>query len=191
LRFGGRAIVSGWLGETNGTGLANQTVAIQIAPADGSGQFRLFRTVRTSADGTWAVRLPPGPSRLIETTYAGNRQLAPSTSSPVSITVRGSLLLRVRPARTHWGSTIRLTGRLRGGHIPPSGELVVLRIGWRGGSAEIGHVYTGPSGKFSAQYTFLRGSGTERYRIWAQTVRETDYPYAPASSRRVRIRVSS
>jgi hypothetical protein len=191
LRFGARATVTGWLGETSGTGLGGQTVGIQIAPADGSGRFRLFRTLRTSANGTWKVRLPSGPSRFVEATYAGNGQLAPSTSSPVSITVRGSLRLRIKPTSTHWGRTIRISGRLRGGYIPPSGELVVLRVGWRGGSAEIGHVYTNSSGRFVAEYTFLRGTGSETYMIWAQTVRESDYPYAPAGSRRVRVRVSS
>jgi hypothetical protein len=191
VRFGAKATVSGWLGQTNGTGLGGQTVAIQVAPANGRGQFNLLRTVRTSSDGTWTVHLPAGPSRLIEATYGGNRVLAPSASRPVSITVRGSLRLRVRPRRTHWGSTIRISGRLRGGYIPSSGELVVLRIGWRGGSAEIGHVYTDSSGRYSAQYTFLRGTGSETYRIWAQSVRESDYPYAPATSRRARVRVTS
>ncbi len=191
VRFGAKATVSGWLGQTNGSGLGGQTVAILVAPADGNRQFSLLRTVRTSADGSWTVRLPPGPSRLIEATYSGNRVLAPSTSRPVSITVRGSLRLRVRPRRTHWGSTIRISGRLRGGYIPSSGELVVLRIGWRGGSAEIGHVYTDSAGRFSARYTFLRGAGKQTYRIWAQSVRESDYPYLPAASRRLRIRVSS
>jgi hypothetical protein len=190
-RFGIRTTISGWLGEPDGTGLAGQSLDIQVAPTDGSPRFALFRTVRTSSNGTWTVHLPAGPSRLVEATFAGNRQLAPSTSNPVSITVRGSLSLRISPSHTHWGSTIRISGRLRGGYVPPAGELVVLRIGWRGGSAEIGHVYAAPSGRFWARYTFLRGTGSETYRIWAQSVRESDYPYAPATSRRVRVHVSA
>lgn len=191
IRFGARATVSGWLGEPGGTALGGQAVEVLTAPADGSGQFRPLRTVRTSASGTWTVNLPPGPSRLIEARYAGNSLLAPSYSNAVAVTVPASLFLRVKPHRTHWGSTIRISGRLRGGYIPESGELVVLRIGWHGGSAEIGHVYTSPTGRFSADYTFLHGTGSETYRIWAQSVRESDYPFAPASSRRVRIHVSS
>lgn len=191
VRFGARATVAGWLGEANGIGLANQPVAVLVAPADGSGQFRRLCIVRTRANGTWTLRLPPGPSRLIEAVYAGTSELAPSTSPPVSLAVRASLRLHVRPTRTYWGRTIQISGRLRGGYIPASGELVVLRIGWRGGSAEIGHVYSGHSGRFSARYTFLRGSGSEIYRIWAQSAKETDYPFTPALSRRVRIHVSS
>ena len=54
--------VSGWLGETNGTGLAGQEVELLAAPANGSGEFRRVRSVRTLSNGSWTVRLPPGPS---------------------------------------------------------------------------------------------------------------------------------
>jgi hypothetical protein len=65
----------------------------------------------------------------------------------------------------------------------------VLKIGWAGGSAEIGHIYSTLNGDFRAPYTFLRGNGTETYQIWAVTARESGYPYAIGSSRRVQVRV--
>ncbi len=191
VRFGSRPIVSGWLGGAHGNALGGQIVHVLAAPADGSRSFHLVAKVKTARNGTWSVRLRPGPSRLIEASYAGDNQIAPAISNAASITVPASVWLQVKPRRTHWGSTIRISGHLRGGHIPASGELVVLRIGWRGGSAEIGHVYTDPSGRFSASYTFLRGTGTEVYRIRAQTARESDYPFAPSGSRRIRIKVGS
>ena len=64
----------------------------------------------------------------------------------------------------------------------PGGELV-LWIGWRGGSTEIGHLYSWLDGSFASRYTFLRGNGTETYRLWATTARESAYPYAPGRSR--------
>lgn len=191
LRFGARPTISGWLGRPNGDALAGQPVEVMAAPANGSGHFRLVRTVRTAGNGTWAARLRAGPSRVIEAIYSGNSQSAPTISNAARVNVRARPLLRVEPRHTHWGDTIRISGGLRGGYIPPSGELVVLKIGWRGGSAEIGHVYTNEAGGFSVNYTFLRGTGSESYRIWGQTVRESDYPFTPARTKRIRIRVSS
>jgi hypothetical protein len=91
----------------------------------------------------------------------------------------------------HWGGQIRISGRLLGGYVPPSGELVVLWIGWQGGSTEIGHLYARANGRFSSTYTFLRGNGTETYRIWATSAREGDYPFAPGGSRAVTVQVRS
>jgi hypothetical protein len=98
--------------------------------------------------------------------------------------------MSLRPHATHWGSTIHITGRVRGGYIPPSGELVVLWIGWPGGSTEIGHLYTRRDGSFASPYTFLRGNGREHYELWAATARESDYPYAPNRSRAVGVTVT-
>ena len=190
VSFGRRVQVNGWLGTPNGDALGGQTIVILTAPANGSGAFTPTATTRTNANGSWTVELRPGPSRLIEASYGGNTQMAPATSGRASVTVPASATIEVRPRRTQWGQTIVIQGQLRGGYIPASGELVVLRIGWSGGSAEIGHVYTNHQGAFRTTYTFLRGTGSETYRIWAQTIRESDYPYAPASSRRVTIVVA-
>lgn len=191
VSFGSPARISGWLGISSGNALGGQMIEVMTAPADGSPTFTLATEVRTRSNGTWTARLPAGPSRLIKAVYPGTSQIAPAASDSSSIAVPASPVLHVQPRRTHWGSAIRIFGRLRGGYIPASGELVVLRIGWHGGVAEIGHVYTDLAGHFAATYTFLRGSGSEHYRIWAQTVRESDYPFQPAASRKILIRVRS
>jgi hypothetical protein len=51
-------------------------------------------------------------------------------------------------------------------------------------------VITDASGRFHATYTFLRGNGTEHYWIWAESARESDYPFVPSTSRRVPITVT-
>jgi hypothetical protein len=183
--------VNGWLGYSQSSNaIANAPVQILTAPANGSHDFTPLETVKTDADGGWSALIPPGPSRVIKAVYAGTDTLGPATSQWAYLNVTASPTVSVHPVQTHWGSTITISGRLRGGYIPQSGELVVLRIGWKGGSAQIGHVYTNPDGSFRTTYTFLRGSGSERYRIWAETVRESDYPFAPASSGAADISVS-
>jgi hypothetical protein len=126
----------------------------------------------------------------VEAGYAGTTTLEPSASAPVQLVVPASVSMAISTHRARWGGKIRLSGRLNGGHVPRSGELVVLWIGWHGGFTEIGHLYTGSDGRFGSTYTFLRGNGTETYRLWATTASESDYPYAPASSRKSTITVS-
>jgi hypothetical protein len=189
--YGHSTTVSGWLGTAQGDALGAQTVEIVAAPDDGAGQFAHVATTTTASNGSWTARISPGPSRLLRALYVGSSTVEPSASELARVSVPASLRFGVRPRLTRWGHTIRIAGRLRGGFIPRRGELVVLKIGWARGSAEIGHVYTAPDGGFSTSYTFLRGNGTVRYRMWAETASESGYPYAAARSQPVRITVTS
>jgi hypothetical protein len=126
----------------------------------------------------------------VEAEYGGGYETEPSVSKPARLSVRAQLVLRVSPKRTHWGSTIQIQGKVRGGYIPRFGEVVFLWVRWKDGSSYVGHVYTRPSGHFSTEYTFSAGRGTVGYRFWASTGRETDYPYAPNRSNRVPVTVS-
>ena len=190
VRPGARSAVSGWLGTTAGNALAGQTVHILTAPDNGVERFSQAAVATTSADGGWSAQLPPGPSRLVIAEYGGSATVEPAISTPAHIIVPASLFVRVRPRAAHWGGAITITGRLKGGYVPPAGELIVVWVGWPGGSAEIGHLYGQANGRFSGRYTFLRGNGTVTYRLWATTARESDYPYAPASSRTISVTVS-
>jgi hypothetical protein len=189
VRFGASTTVSGWVGTAQGDALGGQTVQILAADDDGLGRFSPVGVATTAADGSWTASLPAGPSRILQAAYPGSATVEPSTSPLAHVIVPASLRLSVRPRATHWGSTIAIAGQLRGGHVPPAGELVVLRIGWAGGSTEVGHLYTARDGKFRTTYTFLRGNGTVTYHLWAETANESDYPFAVGSSKRINITV--
>jgi hypothetical protein len=191
VRFGSATVVSGWLGTSRGVALGDQRVDVITAPDTGDATFKLTAVATSAADGTWSARLPPGPSRVIRAIYAGSPTVEPAASGTARVIVPGSVRLSITPRHTHWGGTISIDGRLRGGNIPPSGEVVVLWISWRGGSTEIGHLYARRDGVFRSTYTFLRGNGRETYRLWAATARESDYPYAPSQSRRVSVTVGT
>jgi hypothetical protein len=188
--YGSSTLLTGWLGTTDKTALAGKTVTILAAADNGQNAYGPVMTVTTDANGAWAVRLPAGPSRLVEAAYGGSTTEEPTSSAPVRIKVPTVVHLQLNHRRTRWGETITITGQLLGGWVPPSGELVVLRIGWHGGSTEIGHLYTDGLGRFSTRYRFLRGTGTEHYAIWAQSVQESDYPYTASASAHVPITVS-
>ncbi|MBV9838258.1 MAG: hypothetical protein JO156_09065 [Solirubrobacterales bacterium] len=189
VQFGGATTVSGWLGTAGGDAIGNQPVQILAAPDNGSNRFSLIAVTTTAADGSWTASVPSGPSRLLRALYGGSWDLEPSTSNPVHVVVPAAIRISVGPGFTHWGSAIEITGKVKGGFVPPAGEVIVLWIGWPGGSTEIGHVYTATNGSFRASYTFLRGTGTETYRLWAATARESDYPYAVGTSNQATVTV--
>jgi hypothetical protein len=190
VRYGKSATVRGWLGTPGGHALGGQTVRILVAADNGAGNYRQISVARTRSDGVWRTHLRPGPSRLVQAEYAGSEMAEPSVSKPVHLGVPASLRLRIHPTAAHWDHSVAISGGLRGGYIPPAGEIVVLWVRWRGGSAETGHLYVQPGGRFNSTYSFRPGTGHERYTFWAVTLRESDYPYAPARSNRVRVKVS-
>ena len=190
VRLGARTTISGWLGTDHGNAIAGQRVLIQTAPDTGGDAYKTAAVATTAPDGSWSATVRAGPSRVVRALYGGTPTLEPSTSTTAHIVVPASVSLDVSPRHTHWGGTIRLNGRLGGGYIPPAGEIVVLWVGWPGGSTEIGHLYARQDGRFKSTYTFLRGNGTETYRLWATTTRESDYPFAPAPSHPTTVRVS-
>jgi hypothetical protein len=189
VRHGVPTSVSGWVGTVNGNALAGVPVRVMTAPDDGSPRFTQAALVTSAADGSWTARLPAGPSRLVQAIYDGAATVEPAASAPANVIVPAALTMRIRPRTTHWGSTITIRGQVRGGYVPAAGELVILHVGWGGGSTEIGHLYTDRNGRFHTRYTFLRGNGTVTYRLWATSARETDYPYVPSRSRRISVTV--
>jgi hypothetical protein len=146
-------------------------------------------TARVGSGGGWSARVPAGPSRVVMATFAGTPLIEPALSNLITETVPAKITFSVSPRQVHWGGVIHMSGRLLGGHVPASGEEVFLHAGWRGGSAYIGALYSGSSGRFSGTYHFLSGKGTAMYSIWATSARESDYPYAPASSNRITVTV--
>jgi hypothetical protein len=190
IPHGASTEVSGWLGTVAGNALPNRTVVVQTAPDNGLGAFSNVATTRTTANGSWNATLGAGPSRLVRVVYGGDAVDEPTLSATAHVVVPAAVRLAIAPRHTHWGSRIRLSGRVLGGYVPASGELVVLWIGWKGGSTEIGHLYTDRSGRFRSSYTFLRGNGSETYRLWAASVKESDYPFAPARSRSTAVTVN-
>jgi hypothetical protein len=190
---GRSASVSGWLGTADGVALAGQTVDVLTAPDNGRGNFTLAAVATTAADGGWSARLAAGPSRLVTATYAGGPTTEGSLAAPVKLVVPAKVqLLSVSPRRVAWGGTVRLTGRLRGGYLPPGGALVRLRIGQESTVTTYGvREHVSGRGRFSTTYTFGAGDPVLHQSFWFQvaSLPMGDYPYAPAASGRTSVLV--
>jgi hypothetical protein len=193
VAHGHATTVSGWLGTSSGVALAGQTVDVLTAPDDGRSGYSTAAVVTTAADGSWSARIPAGPSRSITATYAGGPTTQGSLAAPVQMVVPARVeLVRVVPRLVAWGGTVRLTGRLKGGYLPPGGALVRLRIGLGRSFITYGvHEHVDGSGRFSTSYTFGAGDPGVHRTYWFQlaSLPMGDYPYAPASSRHVSVLV--
>jgi hypothetical protein len=193
VAHGHATTVSGWLGTSTGVPLGGQAVDVLTAPDDGRSGYSTAAVVTTAADGGWSARIPAGPSRSITAAYAGGPTTQSSLAAPVQMVVPARVdLVRVVPRLVAWGGTVKLTGRLKGGYLPPGGALVRLRIGLGRSFITYGvHAHVGGSGRFSTSYTFGAGDPGVHRTYWFQlaSLPMGDYPYAPASSRHLSVLV--
>ena len=192
VAFGRPVRVHGLLMSSAGLPLAGQPVAVMTAPDNGSDAFTEAAAVTTGPNGRWSATLPPGPSRIIEASYAGSPTVLPATGSATVVTPAKIELTRVTPNRTPWGSTVRITGRVLGGYIPATSKLLRLDLGVVGipGLSKIqGIPNVSPDGRFTTTYTFAHASGVVRFWLMVSSLREADFPFAPAHSRRVVVTV--
>jgi hypothetical protein len=191
IAHGHGTTVSGWLGTASGTALAGQPVTVMTAPDNGQGRFRVADAVTTNADGTWAARLRPGPSRLVEAIYYGTATTEPVISHQVRLIVPAKVrLIKVSPRRVAWGETVHITGRLLGGYLPPDGTLVRLRIGSGASYTTYGVAEHVPgNGRFTTTYTFGVGEPSFYETFWFQiaSLPVGDYPWAPGTSQRIQV----
>ena len=192
VEYGRPVIVHGLLMSSGGLPLGGQPVAVSTAPDNGSNAFAQAAAVTTGPDGRWTATLPPGPSRIIEASYAGSATVLPATGSATVITPAKIELTSVTPHRTPWGSTVNITGRVLGGYIPTSSKLLRLDLGVVGipGLSKIqGIPNVSPSGRFTTTYKFAHAYGVVRFWLMVSSLAEADFPWAAAHSRRVIVTV--
>ena len=187
IAHGASTTVSGYLGVSNGTPLAGQSVAVLAAPDNGLNQYAQIATATTNASGEWTATVPAGPSRLIASSFAGSSTLEPVTSAPVTLTVPAKIKLLSVTRRVPWHGTVWIIGKLYGCYLPPTGALVRMRIGQGSIRTTFGVVqHVTGDGVFKTNYQFGHGPATlhERYWVSAEILPTGDYAYAAADSAR-------
>jgi hypothetical protein len=175
--------------------LPNQTVWILTAPDDGSSGFTYVANTITDANGSWTAILPPGPSRRVTAVYSGSATTEASSSPVRRLIVAAKIQLSVSPPRVPWGSEVVIRGRLLGGYVPArkavASKLLRLRVETAGGNETVEIPAVDRSGRFRASYCFSRGRGVTGAWLSVSTPSAASYPFAPASSRRVKVTVGA
>jgi hypothetical protein len=188
IGHGRSTTVNGFLALSDGTALAGAPVGVYSSPDDNAPRFRLMRTVVTDASGRWSAKVGAGPSRLIEAIYPGSGTTEPATSSTVQLIVPAKIALSISPRVAPWSSKITIRGRLVGGFVPADGVALRLRVPYPGGKFLQEPFRTNKHGRFRFQWTYGSGRGVVSYGfVVATTATESDYPWAAATSRSVRV----
>jgi hypothetical protein len=130
----------------------------------GSGALKVIAQAKTKANGTFAVAVPGGPSRLIELAYrAFSTDTVYSAQAKIQGSVRAGVQLHVTPRRASPEGTIRLSGKVDG-PVPSHGVMVHLLVHYRGRWEPFRTPRTGAAGRFEVAYQFQGALGRFPFR---------------------------
>jgi hypothetical protein len=194
IGFGKPARLLGLLTTGVGAPIGGALIRVLTAPNNGLAQYSQAEVTRTNSQGAWAVRLPAGPSRLIDAVYGGSATIQPSQGW-ARLTIPASVqVLRVWPRHVPWGGKVHIKARLVGGFLPPKGALVRLRLGYGKAKTTYGvREHVSGNGTFVVTNTFGPGPASLVLHYWLQecTLPEGDYPFAPACGPRDTVTVGA
>ena len=171
--------LSGRLLDAQGQPIGSATLDI-LQQTAGSSSTRVITHAKTQANGTFAVRVPAGPSRLIEVVYRAFADDASyAAQATVDESVAASVQLSITPRHTNPDGTIILTGKVQG-PIPPQGTIVELLVHYRGHWEPFRTPRTDPSGNFEVPYQFEGGTGHFPFRAEIPAG-QANFPYSGGS----------
>ncbi len=130
----------------------------------GSSALQVIAHARTRADGTFLVRVPVGPSRLVKVAYrAFSADTNYTTTSEITESVAAGVQLTIAPRQTSSNGTIVLTGQVLG-PVPRQGTIVDLLVHYRGQWEPFRTPRTDADGHFEVVYQFEGGIGRFPFR---------------------------
>jgi hypothetical protein len=171
--------LSGRLLDNHGHAIGSATLDI-VQQADG-GAARVIAHTKTRADGSFAMQLPAGPSRLIEVAYrAFSADTNYTTIGKVTELVRAGVRLEIAPRQASTNGTIVLTGQVLG-PVPNQGVVVELLVHYRGRWEPFRDPRTDSSGHFRVVYQFEGGIG--RFPFHAEVLGgQASFPFVHGQS---------
>jgi hypothetical protein len=180
---------SGQLQMAAGASVSGAEMTVTETFAAGSELARRATVVRTKADGTFSLRLAPGPSRQVSASFAGSRTLTRATGSNAGLAVRGAVRFHVSSAVAQVGrAPVVFSGRVAHlGAKAPRGKTVDLQFRYPGASwSEFRTVTTDASGHFRYAYRFSDDdSRGVRFQFRAVVPAQEGWPYDSGASRPV------
>lgn len=151
-----------------------------------SGDLPVIGFVQTSANGTFAERVPAGPSRRILLGYrAFSGDAAYSAQTGIQEAVTAGVQLSVTPRSTGSQGSIVLAGHVSG-PVPRKGVVVELLVHYRGRWEPFREPRADAHGRFHTRYRFEGGVG--RFPFRAEVLGgQSGFPYATGRSAAVEV----
>ncbi len=192
--FRASVALGGRLLNADGAGLAGRSVRVVSRPSRGALGKARIEVVETGSHGGFRLQLPPGTSRRVAVSFAGEERLGEASRRPLRLRVRGGVDFHASPGSLRTGEAVRFGGRVRtlGAPLPRRGKLVAIQYyeeaaaAWR----PVLVTRTDHSGLFRARYRFRYVTGSASIRLRAMALPEERWPYAPGASRPVTVRVT-
>jgi hypothetical protein len=174
-------VVAGRLLGDHGQPIGHATLEV-LQQVVGTATPQLLTHTKSGSDGTFSVRVPAGPSRLIEVAYrAFSGDAGYAAVARVNETVEASVRLSVSPTRTGAEGTIVLSGTVEG-PIPQQGAIVDLLVHYRGRWEPFRTPRTNAHGRFRALYQFEGGVGRFPFRAEVPGG-QAGFPFGSGNSR--------
>jgi hypothetical protein len=151
-------------------------------------QYELVGRVKTGKRGRFTYRVGAGPSRRLLFVYPGGGRVAGRLAT-VDVRVRARMPIKVDSRSVRNGQAVTLSGRVRGGTIPPAGALLELQVFSRGTWRPFATPRTDASGNWTFPYRFETVTGTAKFRFRSVLRKQPTYPFV-GRSRPVRVRVT-
>lgn len=148
----------------------------------GSNHAQIISRPRTWADGSFSVRVPAGPSRVISVGYrAFSNDPTYAAQASVRESVQAGVQLGITPRRTSSNGTIVLTGQVLG-PVPAQGAIVDLLVHYRGQWEPFRTPRTDSHGHFEVVYQFEGGTGRFPFRATVP-VGQAGFPFSSGYSK--------
>jgi hypothetical protein len=182
--FGGRLLVG------RRAPLAGMPIQVIERFAPGSGREQRLTTIRSAADGSFSVRLGPGPSRQVVAALAPTTTLSGASSRTLHLAVRSGVHLRASSSLARIGGRpLVFSGRV-GGAVPVEGKVVELQFRLPGLTwSEFRTIRSDSRGRFRYAYRFADDdSRGVRFQFRAFAPAQAGWPFEPAGSRSVAVR---
>ncbi len=179
--------LTGRLASTTGTPIKDAQVKL-LQQIVGSATATQVATANTSADGSWSLKAPAGPSRLLRVAfYSHTLDVVPAATLDFHENVPATISIHA-PRHVRLGQFFNFSGQLTGGYIPPGGEEVQVQIQYGGRWRELQLVDTNSRGKWKYRYAFTLEPGT-RWAFRAIAVRNGSYPFTSHESATIHVAV--
>jgi hypothetical protein len=149
--------------------------------ASGSDHFQIISHPRTRMDGSFSVRVPAGPSRLISVAYrAFSNDPTYAAQASVRESVQAGVQLGITPRRTSSTGIILLSGHVEG-PVPKQGVIVDLLVHYRGRWEPFRTPRTDGAGRFDVAYQFQGALGQYPFRAEVPAS-QADFAFARGTS---------
>ena len=184
---------AGSLRRSAGAPVAGQTITVTENFAAGSDQRQRTTDVRTAPDGTFSLRLKPGPSREVTASFSGNRLLTRAGGPVAELVAATAIRFHASAASAAVGGRpVVFSGRVAaaGAGRAVAGLPVELQFRYPGaGWSEFRTVEADSRGRFRYAYRFSDDdSRGVRFRFRAHVKGREGWPYGPGASRPMSVR---